>query len=216
MKTNSMCLTVAVAVATCIGCQGVYYNTLERFGYQKRELLVSRVKKARNEQERAKEQFESALEEFASVLEFDGGKLEKVYNRLNDSLARSEERAEAVHERVDAVESVANALFREWEDELDDFSSEELRRASARQLDETRRRYEQLIQAMRKAESKLEPVLSPMRDQVLFLKHNLNARAIASIQNEVESIEFEVGALIEDMEKAIAEADAFINEMGDS
>ena len=212
-RLNRRIAAAGMMVAAFAGCQSAYYGAMEKIGYEKRDLLVKRVKKARNEQEQTKEQFASALEEFAAVLEFDGGKLEKAYNRLSDDLVRSEEHAEAVRERVAAVEDVAEALFREWEKELDAYASADLRRASSRQLDQTRRRYEQLIRAMKKAESKLEPVLSPMRDQVLFLKHNLNAQAIASIQNEVKSIEVEVTALIADMEKAIAEADAFISEM---
>jgi SMC interacting uncharacterized protein involved in chromosome segregation len=186
---------------------------MEKIGYQKRDLLVNRVKSARNEQEEAKEEFASALEHFAAVLEFEGGELEKVYNRLNRALERSEARANAVHERISDVKEVAEALFKEWEEELEAYSSADLRNSSSRQLEQTRDRYSGLIMAMKKAESKLEPVLVPMRDQVLFLKHNLNARAISSIQNEVPSIEMEVSALIEEMERAIAEADAFIQEI---
>ena len=40
---------------------------------------------------------------------------------------------------------------------------------------QTRARYDQMIGAMKRAEGKLEPALQPLRDQVLFLKHNLNA-----------------------------------------
>ena len=71
--------------------------------------------------------------------------------------------------------SVAEALFAEWQKELEDYSSDRLRRKSEDQLRTTRQRYEQLIGAMRRAESKIEPVLRPLRDQVLFIKHNLNA-----------------------------------------
>ena len=64
--------------------------------------------------------------------------------------------------------------------------------------------------AMHRAEAKIEPVLTPLRDQVLFLKHNLNAQAIASLQSELGRVEGDVSALIREMEAAIREADAFI------
>ena len=64
---------------------------------------------------------------------------------------------------------------------------------------------------MKKAESKLEPVLVSLRDQVLFMKHNLNARAIAGLSEELISVQSNVDSLIHDMDIAIAEADRFID-----
>jgi hypothetical protein len=69
---------------------------------------------------------------------------------------------------------------------------------------------------MRRAEDKMQPVLNAFRDQVLFLKHNLNARAIAALEGTVASLEAEVATLILDMEASIEEANRFIDEMGAS
>jgi hypothetical protein len=109
---------------------------------------------------------------------------------------------------------VANALFKEWETELEQYSNDKLRRASAQQLTQTRERYTPLLGAMRRAESKIDPVLMAFRDQVLFLKHNLNAQAIASLQGEFMSIENDIASLIKEMETSIAEADSFIKAIG--
>ena len=195
------------------GCGSVYYGTMEKLGYHKREMLVDRVQEARDAQEQAKEQFQSALEQFSAVVNFKGGELEKTYNKLRTELDRSEARAKAVGHRIDDVESVAEALFREWQSELDDYSNEELKRLSEEKLGQTRLRYARLVAAMRSAEIKIEPVLSAFRDQVLFLKHNLNAQAIASLRQELTSVETDVEALIAEMEASIAEANAFIDAM---
>jgi hypothetical protein len=189
---------------------------MEKLGYHKRDLLVGRVQDARNAQEDAKEQFQSALDRFRQVTHFEGGELEDQYNELNTELERSEASAEDVRQRIDAVEDVSEALFREWEGELDQYTNDKLRRASARQLAATRERYAPLIRSMRRAEAKIDPVLSAFRDQVLFLKHNLNAQAVASLQGELTSIETDINALIKEMEAAIAEADAFIKAIGQS
>ena len=63
---------------------------------------------------------------------------------------------------------------------------------------------------MRKIESNTEPVLAVFRDQVLFLKHNLNMQAISSLQQESASVEQDVAILISQMEASIAEAQSFI------
>jgi len=66
---------------------------------------------------------------------------------------------------------------------------------------------------MRGAEASMEPVLNNLRDYVLYLKHNLNAQAVSSLRKEVADIETEVSSLIQDMNRSIKEADAFIKTM---
>ena len=197
-----------------MGCKSIYYGTMETFGYEKREILVDRVESARDKQEEAKEQFTSALEQFKFVVDFDGGDLEAMYKQLDRDYKRSKGAADGVADKIDGVESVAKALFAEWERELEEYESDELRRASEKQLASTRQQYGRLIDAMRKAESTMPPVLSAMKDQVLFLKHNLNAQAIASIQGTAEGIQRDIESLIKEMQKSIDEANAFIDQMG--
>jgi len=193
-----------------IGCSSVYYGTMEKIGIHKRDILVDRVAEARDSQLAAKQQFVSALEQFKTVLGFDGGELEVKYKELKDTLAESEYRAELVREHIGKVEDVAEALFDEWDSELEQYSSERMRSFSETQLKQTRSHYYKLVSAMKKAETKIDPVLNPLRDQVLFLKHNLNARAIASLQSELGHIETDIARLIRDMELSIKEADQFI------
>ena len=203
-------LAAIMALIMLAGCQSAYYSTMEQFGVHKRDIMVDRVSDARDSQEEAKEQFASALERFSSVLDFKGGTLEDKYKQLKDELDRSEKKAKEVHKRIADVEDVSEALFDEWKDELAEYSSASLRRDSERKLEQTKRQYSKLIAAMKRAEAKVEPVLTPLRDQVLYLKHNLNARAIASLQSELVNIETDVASLIREMESSIREADAFI------
>ncbi len=202
------------AVAALLSaCQSTYYHAMEQLGYQKRDILVHRVEVAREDQQAAKQQFESALERFTHVVDVQGGDLEKKYDALRDDYEASARRAEAVHKRVDQVDEVAQALFGEWKNELNQYSNAELRRSSARKLAQTQRRYAQLIGAMRRAEKKMDPVLAAFHDQVLFLKHNLNARAIAALKDEYAGIRTDVAALVREMETSIREANAFIDDM---
>jgi len=198
------------SLALLVGCQTAYYDTMEQFGVHKREILVDRVAEARDSQIESKEQFETALESFKSVVDFDGGDLEGQYEKLSKEYERSDEKAEAVTERIDAVENVAEALFDEWEDELDEYSNANYRRIKEGELKDARQRYAQLISSMRRAESKIDPVMAIFRDQVLFLKHSLNAAAIASLRNEMVSVQADITALIEEMEKSIKVSNEFI------
>lgn len=192
------------------GCSSMYYGAMEKVGVHKRDIMTDRVKAARDAQHEGKEQFLSAMEQYKQVVQFQGGDLEKEYNKLNRVLEKSEAKATEIHERIEAVDDVSSALFKEWRAEIKQYTSDSLRKSSQQKYDATFAKYKDLIAAMRKAESKIEPVLVPLRDQVLFMKHNLNAKAIAGLSGELASVEGNVGTLIAEMEKAIAQADTFV------
>ena len=203
-------LILSIVILGFSGCSTMYYGTMEKLGVHKRDIMVDRVKEARDTQNEAKEQFLTAMDQFKRVVNFQGGDLEKEYNKLNATLKKSESKAADVRDRIRAVEDVSDALFSEWRSEIKQYSSDTLRRSSQRKYDTTKKKYEELIKAMKRAEAKLEPALVPLRDQVLFMKHNLNARAIAGLSQELISVETNVDKLVREMETAIAQADSFI------
>jgi hypothetical protein len=202
-----------LVMLTLAGCESAYYNTMERFGIHKREILVDRIAEAQTAQQDGQQQFRDALEQFRSVVNFDGGNLQQLYDRLNAEFEDTERAAARIRDRIASVESVADALFKEWESELGDYTNQTLRRDSEQQLRTTRTRYTRVITAMNRAESTLDPVLDNLRDNVLYLKHNLNARAVASLRGELDTINTDVEKLLEAMQLAIAESDRFIAEM---
>ena len=212
-RVLALCGCVAMGVA---GCSSMYYNTMEKFGFAKREILVDRVEKTQKAQTAAKEQFADALQRFLAVTRSDGGDLQRKYDELNREFSRSEARAKEVRERIAAVEDVAEALFREWRVELGQYSNASLRDESQRQLDATRRRYDDLMRLMRRAADRMEPVLTLFRDQVLFLKHNLNAQALASLDTSRRTLEADISQLVADMEASIREAESFIRSLKES
>ncbi|KHO65942.1 DUF2959 domain-containing protein [Pseudomonas flexibilis] len=195
------------------GCQSAYYAAMEKVGVHKRDILVDRVEEARDSQQEAKEQFQSALDRYRSVVQVKGGELEARYEALNKEYLASESSAKEVRARIEAVEDVAEALFEEWEGELKLYSNASLRNASAAELKRTRAQYKTLLGRMRAAERRIEPVLSVLRDQVLFLKHNLNARAISALQGEYRTLQGNVDQLLRDMQRAIDEADTFVRNL---
>jgi len=194
-------------------CSSLYYKGLEQIGIPKREIMVHRVEKARDTQEETKEQFKSTLAKFSEVSRFNGGDLEVIYTKLNAAYEKSVDQAKAVRKRIDDIKDVSSALFAEWEDEITQYHSTSLKRKSQQQLNATKQQYQKLIQSMERAASKLQPVLIVFKDQVMFLKHNLNARAISSLKNDLYRIESDVSTLIVAMEKSIDEANAFISTM---
>jgi hypothetical protein len=195
------------------GCSKAYYGAMEKVGIHKRDILIDRVEDARDAQSEAQEQFKSALEQFGAVVHIENSNLKIAYEKLNTEYEDSERAAAKVSERIDKVESVADALFDEWEDELKLYKSADLRRSSQRKLQDTKTRYNEMLASMHRAEKSMEPVLRSFRDNVLFLKHNLNAQAVGSLRSEFSTLKGEIDGLIKKMNVAIETSNQFISDI---
>jgi len=207
---NSLLLSSFLILAAC---SSTYYGAMEKMGFAKRDILVTRVEKAQTAQEEAKVQFTDALQSFLAVTKVDGGELKLKYEELSSQLKQCENRATEVNDRIGAIDEVANALFEEWGNELGQYSNVSLRSQSQQQLAATRVRYGELMTTMRRAAARMEPILVSFRDQVLFLKHNLNAQALRSLDTTSRTLQGDIANLVRDMEKSIKEAEVFIREM---
>ena len=209
-------LGIVLLTASLTACQTAYYNAWEKIGVEKRDIMIDRIEDAQGAQEDGQKQFKDALEQFRSVVNFDGGNLEKIYDKLNGEYEDSVEAAEEIQDRIDSVEDVANDLFAEWKKEIGEFTDARLRRDSQAKLTTTKQQYTQLARSMRSAEKTMHPVLATLKDQVLYLKHNLNARAIASLDGELQTINADVDRLVIAMQKSIDESKTFIAQMKDA
>jgi len=203
-------LLLASLVFTLAACNTVYYAAWEKLGYEKRDLLKSAVKAARGEQKEAGEEFQDALTQLQKLTGYSGGNLESAYNRFKGEYEDCEAQATAVREEIREVDTVARDLFREWEREIRQYESASLAADSRRKLADTRSRFEQLSSSLHAAEATMEPVLRQFRDQVLYLKHNLNAAAVGSLRGKADNIQSDIQRLLAQMNRSIAEADRFI------
>lgn len=206
-------LALMLSIFTLTGCQSAYYSAMEQVGYHKRDIMVDRVEDAKQSQQDAQQEFTSALEALSALTQFDGGELETVYNQINDKYQDSEKAAQEVSDRIAAIEDVSDALFAEWQSELGLYTSTKLKRASEQKLKETQRSYNTMLSAMKRAEDKMTPVLNTLHDNTLYLKHNLNASAIGSLQGEFANLEQDIQYAIKDMNAAIAESDKFLQKL---
>lgn len=212
-KQTLLSVTVLALVLTLSGCQSAYYSAMEKVGVHKRDILIDRVEETKDLQQESQEEFKSALERLTTLIDFNGGELQDTYNQLNDDYESSLNAANEVSTNINKVEDVAEALFDEWSDELEQYKSASLKRESSKKLAATKRQFDQLLRSMRSAESKMEPVLTSLHDNVLYLKHNLNAQAVSAIKGEFTNLKRDIQLLMNDMNKSIADSNKFIEQM---
>ncbi len=209
-KEYTLIMMSALLLLLLGGCSKAYYSAMEKIGIYKRDIMVDRVEDARDSQAEAQQQFKSALEQFDSVVRLKETDLKQAYDRLNSEYEKSEAAAEEVSNRIDKVESVAEDLFDEWEQELTEYQNQELRRASQKKLQTTKKKYKEMLASMQRAEASMEPVLRIFKDNVLFLKHNLNAQAIGSLRSEFVNLKGEIDVLVKKMNAAIQSSNTFL------
>ncbi len=195
------------------GCASVQYSALEKVGIHKRDILVDRVEDARDAQSETREQLVSAYEELSALIDFDGGELEDKYRRLSRQVDRSRDATEELDDHLSAIDRVSEDLFEEWESELGLYSSARLRADQEKKLAVARSQFATMRERMQRARDRVDPVMAVLSDNVLFLKHSLNAQALSALRGQATVLEGQVDALIRDMQIAIEEADAFIQRM---
>ena len=204
---------ICLSLFTLSACESTYYAAMEKVGQHKRDILVDRVESASESQEEAQQEFKDALTHLSTLINFDGDDLARQYDISKNHFEESKAAAEDVTKRIDSIESVANALFEEWQDELSQYSNANLKRDSEQKLKQTQRQFSKLLKSMRRSEAKMQPVLDSLKDNVLYLKHNLNAQAVAAIRGEFDSLKVDIQNLINDMNRSIADSNAFIEQM---
>jgi len=216
LRRLSAFILCAVAVFSLTGCKTAYYKTMSTLGKEKRDILVSRVKDAKKDQQQTREQIKTTMESFQELTGFKGGSLEKSYKRLNSDYEKANDQAQKLHDRIQSIDQVSQDLFKEWQGEINEMDNRKLKTQSATMLRDARIRQAAYLKAMRKTEDQMTPVLHAFRDQVLFLKHNLNARAIGALKNTSASIQDDVTVLLASIDSSMQEADNLIASLNKS
>lgn len=188
------------------------YSALEMFGLQKRDLLKKEVKNARDEQKEANEQYKDALDKLKKLYKIENGKFDSAYEKLSDSYEDAKKQSAEVSSSIQKVETIAGDLFLEWEGEIKEISTPELKVRSVQSLNQTKKKYSEMIQVLKAAEKQIPPVLEKLHDHVLYIKHKLNAVAIGALQGESGRIQMQIEKLMADMDRAVKAADQFIKE----
>jgi hypothetical protein len=186
---------------------------MSAFGKEKRDILVARVKDSKKEQQETKEQIKTTMESFQELTGFQGGQLEKNYKKLNGEYEKATDSAKKLHDRINSIDQVSNDLFKEWQKEIDGMGNRKLKRQSEAMLRSSRLQEASYLKSMRQTEARMTPVLAAFHDQVVFLKHNLNARAIGSLKGTSTRISTDVDVLLTSLDGSIAQADALIQSL---
>ena len=202
-----------VLCAFLCSCQGLYFSTMERFGVDKRDILVERLETTNDALVVAGVRFDDAVAAYRSVFDAEEGRLEQQFENLSTAQRRCESASEDVNEAIASVQSVATLMFDDWKAETGEIMDADLRRASRDNYTKATARYERTLRAFRRFQARMDPVLTTFRDHVLFLKLNLHPHALGALQEQEEDIVADVKELGELIESAANETTEFNDSM---
>jgi len=206
-------LATTLLALSLVACSSIRYAACEKLGLEKRDLLQGDVERMKDQQQETAEQFQDALTKLRTLYGSSGTDLEQRYDATKAEYEDCEKQANELQKRMDSVRTVANDLFDEWQGEIDEMGNAAMKRDSKAKLVATRKRFESLDAAMKRSEQSMKPVLKQFRDQVLYLKHNLNAEALGTLSAEVTDIDKGVAALVERMQQSMQQADTFLQHL---
>ncbi len=213
---RTICIPLIVVALLFAGCKSTYYKAMRTLGKEKRDILVARIKDAKKDQDQTKQKLQTTMESFQALTGFKGGSLEKSYNRLNSDYESASSQADKLHDKVQSIDQVSNDLFKEWQSEINAMDNGKLKSQDTVMLRNAKARQATYMRAMRRTEDQITPVLKAFHDQVLFLKHNLNARAIGSLKNTSAGLQNDVADLVQSIDASSQEADKLISSLAAS
>lgn len=207
-------LVFLVCIGLFSGCTTTHFSVWEKLGYQKREILQSRV-------ERARDHFQVALDNFGLLasasepLTAQGASASDVASWLQvlrGAYRRALKSASTLSAQIQQVDDVGMALFDEWEAEIDNTASSAQRSADQQELADTRRAYNVLIGSMRRSEVGVSPVLTAVEDSM----RSLDAESAQGVDNPGSgflSLQGDLERLSGEFRRSIGLADEFANSL---
>ena len=174
------------------------------------EDLVECVHAAGVEVDDARGDFAEVFRLYQRLTAPQAAELEDLSETFEDALETCQDRAKHLTKRLDAVQRENDELVQDWQAELQQFSGETMRKKSESMLQETHGRSKRVLDALTRVQDRMQPVVLKLQDYALFFHHNLNARAIATLQDTYKDFDAEFRALESEFGKARQEVDAFL------
>ena len=151
--------------------------------------LLERIERVHVDAEVAKGEVHELLDSFHALQEEEAAADPlAAHGRCRFTAERSTAKAEALRDSVAAMERAAQPFFERWRDQLAEFVSAELRERSRERMEETRARYDAIVNAVRPALDGYGELNQRALDLTIYLAQDYNQGALGSIDGDVRGM----------------------------
>jgi hypothetical protein len=174
--------------------------------------LVEAVEKVNGELDSSKESMLAAVQKLQAVTAPDfKGDAVAAYKDLKKTIDSSDDQANDLRKCVEKMQAAAEPVFDQWTKDLEAYSNPEMRARSQQRLAAARERFDTVVAAVEPVLVEYETINQTLHDHALFLSHDMNPAAIATIQGDVRSVAKEASALDGSFNSAKAAARAYVD-----
>jgi hypothetical protein len=136
----------------------------------------------------AKLQLQKTMDAYNAVMAPEVKDRRDAYKQLQKEMANTDKRRADVSTRSTKMNAEADKLFKSWEESTARIQSPDLRKRSEDRLKKTQDRFAELRQTGQNASSQYESFMKTMQDQVVYLGHDLNPGAVASLKPDADKL----------------------------
>jgi hypothetical protein len=159
-------------------------------GLSKVDDLLSKIEQVQAESVLSKERSAAAIDALTVMVDPDfSGDPVASYGQLSSAIKESKSQAQKLAGSIAPMKSTATVVFDEWTASLESFGNTKMRKHSQARLEQTRTRYEAVLQRAVAAQISYDALNADLHDHALFLEHDFNPEAVALLAEDVGSLD---------------------------
>lgn len=135
-----------------------------------------------------KAELEAMLTAYQQVINNEDGDLLTPFKTFHSGLEKVEKARADIQKKGTDAELAADAFFAEWQNTLQKFQSEDMRKRSQERLDTTKARFAEIDKASDEAAAAYQPLMATLKDHDLYLSNDLNAEAVKTLSKDAKDI----------------------------
>jgi len=137
---------------------------------------------------KGKTELEAMLAAYDLVISNKDGDLLTPFKTFHSGLEKVEKARADIQKKGTEAEIAADAFFAHWQQDLQKFQSDDMKKRSQDRLDKTRDRFKQIDKTADEARAAYQPLMATLRDHDLYLSNDLNQEAVKSLSKDAKDI----------------------------
>ncbi len=211
MRQLTIATSIALALPALMLIGGCTTTTEKSQSLQRIDDLLAQVERVQVESLVGKEKARAAIDQLDTLVapEFAGDPAQ-VYAQLLSAIEASEAQDRTLASAIAPLSATAEQMFMQWTADLEAFGNSRMRERSHMRLEETRARYQTVLNASNSAHVSYEAFNADLRDHALFLGHDFNSTALSSLKADVLALKERSNELDARFDASAAAAKAYV------
>lgn len=191
LRSLSLLLPLTLLAPSCAAVKNIFGHSSgsDDAGFVQVDEVLSRVERVHVDCELAGQHVTESMATLISMVgpEFKGDPA-LVFEEFLSAIELSEKQASDLRKDFAPMQKSGEIMFKQWQADLDGFSSDVMREHSAKRMTDMRKRYEAVNTSVGPVVEQYEEFNTVLRDHALYLGNDFNSESVALIEKELRSL----------------------------